>query len=108
MTTEPEPGNVIGLPVETWHVDRVGAPVPEHDHLHTITIGAQRITILQAPEISPVEADRIAHLLGAARDLRIALAASRRALERADGVPCRAWLLSLVDAALAKAGGRTP
>jgi hypothetical protein len=113
VTTEPEPTTVVvGLPVlpGPWRVERIASPGPDHDdHVHLIAARDRGVaTIVQVGERGDAEADAIAALLGAARDLRTALAASRRALERADGVPYRPLLLSLIDGALAKAGGGTP
>jgi hypothetical protein len=102
---EANPAAVAGR----WQVKRLQFPSPDRadDHLHLICIGEQGAvcSIAQPGERSDAEADAIANLLGAARDLRTALAATRRELERADGVPCRPWLLSLINRALARAGG---
>jgi hypothetical protein len=77
--------------------------------VHLIAAGERGVaTIVQVGERSNAEADAIAHLLGAARDLRIALAAARKQIEHATEVPCRAWIMSLIDVALANADRGEP
>jgi hypothetical protein len=111
MTSQPKP-TTVGQPVlpGPWRVERISSPGLDHDdHVHLIVAGERGVaTIVQVGERSDTEADAIAALLGAARDLRTALAAARKQIEHATEVPCRAWIMSVIDTALTKSNGGCP
>jgi hypothetical protein len=105
-----KPVTLLCVPLPgSWRIERLRSPGPDRvdDHVHLIGAGDHSAvcSIAQPGERSDAEADAFAALLAAAQDMRVALVAARRALERADAIPCRAWVLSVTDAALMKANG---